>query len=523
MKAGSLLRHFDLRYLLLTLRVGFARGLLLTAVVFGAAFIFTLPPGYGPDEEAHFFTEFVRLQELFTGKKTICAPYLIDDIFRMGDLVGRPKVRLPPRTFADAQESSGSERCVTADFSKSLYGHILTYPGEFLARFVVLNPQENNRYLQFLYISRLFQFLCMMLVCWRLTSFIARYPDEGLGAGFLMAVVVTPLFIQQSAAVTSDTIINLFCLSCATCLLFLRRISGVDVWVYILSGCAAVTTKPVLLPLVGGIAVLLTLTHRRLLRDGLRSRKFATDYERRIAILVAASLAFCAIGGLTYLKVSSGNTLRPLPPADPVRQMEFLKGNPLEVFSLFFRTVLDFTSIESYFSSLGWSEWTVLTTVKNRWWEFFYALVAVEIGTAFLGARLWSRKKSFRIFHRIKRFAFASALLAISFASLLAYGVAVTLAMYLYWNKVGEANLVEGLQARYFTPIVLLLVPLASFSMTSLRGFENSNPPAIATTTGTRRPHCMARVIVISAAIWSVGCWARIVGGSILSVLVRHY
>ncbi len=167
--------------------------------------------------------------------------------------------------------------------------------------------------------------------------------------------------------------------------------------------------------------------------------------ERVAASLFAACVAACAIlPTLIWSLLTRGqyNALNPDPRIDPSEQIHFLLTHPITGFVLLARDFLSRAPnlVHSMIGVLGWLDtplphWLVILYAGGMTLLVLFAAEGKGSSTA-LSIRVWMA------------------------GSCLAFAFAMSLISYLTWTPVG-ANAVEGLQGRYYLPIMPLLLSAA--------------------------------------------------------------
>ena len=171
-------------------------------------------------------------------------------------------------------------------------------------------------------------------------------------------------------------------------------------------------------------------------------KKFGGGYFSKIAVIVLPSVILSLVWG----KIVS-TVLVPGNGAKPVEQVLYIVNHPIEYFQTFFRTSRIFSRmLRELVGVLGW------LNIKLDWWAYILYYIFFVLNVFFSGDAGCRIRQIFSLKQK----------LIILFLSLLIIFV-ISTNMYIVWSQVG-ADLIDGIQGRYFASVLL---PIAAFfSMT---------------------------------------------------------
>jgi len=307
-------------------------------------------------------------------------------------------------------------KCSDQDVS---YASALTYPAVWVAR-VLTGWRSHAPWLEvtYFYLSRLLAgmlTLALLLRLFRTGSWIALP---------LLFFCSSPVFIQQSFAISPDAILHAFALSLATLILDFPKASTRFLLVTGLLGTIAVLTKPILAPLIATLGLLP-------LWNGWRQGKARTQ------TLWA--------GGLTLLAVIRGLTLSAsvTNAAQAPQQKAFLFEHPMTAISIILSGVFEHLKPFQLTQHIGWHDIALPIQLTYLW----SAIMALLLVTLFIGLKLEVTTK------RIVAF-------LLTLAGALASMSMISAIMFLAETPLGHPT-VYALQGRYFFFHVIVLMALA--------------------------------------------------------------
>lgn len=235
---GSALRQLH-RHLTAWLTVAFVALGLVVAVL--------LPPFYVPDERSHW----LAAQHRISRGETCSFDVSLAEHFREG-VRFQPEKKLPADQFARIAELAPA--CEKGRFYR--FGNVFSYPGVLLVRALRPSEPENGQEaLAGFLIARFLQGLLVATVLFRI-AWLGRAAGAPAGLLCLLAIGLSPLLVQQSFGVTSDTVVNAFALALAGWLALPDRLTRADHAAVAALGVVAMLTKPVLAPVLPAVLLL---------------------------------------------------------------------------------------------------------------------------------------------------------------------------------------------------------------------------------------------------------------------------
>ncbi len=486
--------------------------------LFSFSFIFLTPPGFGPDEEGHFLTGLLRVERVLDSSETFCAPYSFDEAFGVSSVIGQSQEKIPRSSYEHASQSNGSykPRCVSRNFPDKIYGHTLSYPGTVIARAMVKAPMEPEKYLRIFYLSRIWQLFFVIIALARLTMHICKSNQLNPGGILILATALTPISIQQSTIVTTDTIVIAFSIAAATILLFFPFIKRIDLIIYAVFGLLAAGTKPVLLPIFVAIAMFTIVSGHTDIKSLFKKNKFKSSILRPGNQFVMVSMLFPIACIYAYLSAAAGGSVRPAPGvANPSEQLNFILNNPVAVFSMFTANLIRFLSFSHLLSNLGWLDTSIISSARKAWYKLEDIAVTLELvmlaGLVYWHKTRWImgtvRASLLKLFLQI----------VCGLSGIVAYGFAIILAMYFYENRVGHIGDVAGLQGRYFISLIICgLGFIGALFQTNHSYMNNAALPEHTKTWKTSFLMCGCVIALLSILL-------PLVIGATLSILIRYY
>lgn len=419
------------------------RIMLLAFLVSGFVLLFALPPADAPDEEGHFVAGAFRVESFVAEGQLPCPPILFGQAFGLWTEPKGPTRNKVPVGAPEAARTGENLEGSCSPFANAVYGHILSYPGIVFARALIRNPFEPDKYTSYFYLSRIGQFLFLWIVLVRLSTLMRVSPVVRPGALIIFGLFLTPIATQQSIAVSADGVVNAFAVCAFSILAFHSIISKVDVLLYLIVGTVAVFTKPVLMPVCLSIFVLLLLkTEGKNWKDRIRQPGF------QIA-LISGVLVFACF--LAYSMQVNRRAVVPLSYANPSKQIAFILQNPLKVLSLFLSQMNSDLASPNLFGPLGWFNIPLSPRVKTHWRELRSFFCSVEV--LLLVTQFSIQPLRFLTLRKVAPFLVQVIAAGVGFFGL---GFATISAMYLYWNPVGTLGRIEGLQGRYYIPVIII-------------------------------------------------------------------
>jgi len=450
---------------------------LLSGFVAGCCLLaFVLPPFQAPDEPSHWRNALTRIATLESGDEMCSTSLALEQLLPTANVTWNPMGSFPSGRF---RESPGiAPVCVK---SPGIYGSVVSYPGALLsAPFYPLRHTDGRSSLLYFYSSRLFGGLLLTLLMWRVVLSMFRSTLMVVpGCLAILVLALAPTFLQQSAAISADGIVNAAVLSLLVLMYSGSRVRWFDLILFLALGMAASVTKPVIVPLLlsGSIFLIVNLLDRE---DGGGWK--VVDRPRfwmaviSILLLVTATM-WSRLSGDT---VALADLPKPNYPVDAKLQIAFAFANPLETVSALWKSsIATILTMPTTASVMGWLEANPVAGGVRRWW---YAMLLAILVDAILLIRAVRLAEPVDARKRRTVFLRAGLSLVVIVVAVVASMLATSLYLYLIWSPVGAGE-VSGLQFRYFYPqlFVLLALPWAICSLFLTRSVASphSANPAI--------------------------------------------
>lgn len=193
---------------------GRARGLLVAALALtGVAVLCLLPPFQGPDEEAHWKS---GLSWVRPGVQTEPALFNLCEALDAKHIAFHPERPFPPPAL---QAPPTTEGMLHDEWDRVNYAHPLTYPAVGAVSLLFPRVETTPEALLFYHLCRALPLAALAGLLW-LTN------RAGLLGYTALAFLASPLLLQQSVIITSDTLPNLGAV--AACLLWAARMRRPD-------------------------------------------------------------------------------------------------------------------------------------------------------------------------------------------------------------------------------------------------------------------------------------------------------
>lgn len=416
----------------------------------GLIVAFTLPPFQAPDEGTHWSAAFYRFESVFGGLRGAesCGPaHGLPEHMGLSLVAMKPEQRMPTARFSSLRRVPMV--CRGDDVP---YGGLLSYPGVVLARLLISNEEKKaQRGLAVFYLARILHGALVGLLLARLVGLMIRESRLPIGASILILVPLSPIFIQQSFAVSADPICFAFILSLLTLSLCGEKVSVFEKWLCLTLALIACYTKPVLVTLLP-LAILATI------------RPMASPAERRVVYGIAAA----AIVGSLLIVASYLKPTRVKPAAastiSPAEQLRYIAANPTRAITLLHQSAVGSLGVTPLVQRMGWLDTKVSKRGRQYAWSAFVFCAALELW-GIIGALLRSTPLRLR---KAGALTFTVGC-SVFYLSLLA----APLVLYLTWTAVGAPH-VAGMQPRYHLT-TLLMLPALFFPL------SNGTPTHVAT------------------------------------------
>jgi uncharacterized membrane protein len=364
--------------------------------------------------------------------------------------------------------------CVPDDIKPITYGNFLSYPGVLLAlTFSTGESRSIEKAAMTFFAARMFQLSLTLLVLFRFVQLAIRSFGESkrwsFGTLTTLAIVSTPIFLQQASAVSGDSMVNALAIVLVTLILFWSFVGLPDVLSLTFVGLSAASTKPIVLPAIAATFLVLLLKNSLFLHKGHRIRFSNTLFElsslrleQRILLfgLFALSIFALFVGMTSSAALSASLT----GVADPVGQRNFILQNSIKAGAAIWEGSIRHLNFSHFLGNLGWLDTPLLGNLFDCYLVLFSVAVFVDVVMSLMTG---FPRSEIDTWFSVRRFILASVFVAgaLSSNSLTAF------ALYLTWTPVG-AEFVNGLQPRYFLLSFMLVLVSPSILFGNTREVE---------------------------------------------------
>lgn len=416
--------------------------LIMTLYMVSALIIY--PPLETPDEPVHLARSINFSQNgLYSSKKSSMNIPENFECLNYSEIERRDMVR----DFTDIKEclnSSDNHKVsmlfgVSGKFSRNVLGYIGA------STFIKIVDIFTNSPLIIFFAGRLGNFLLAFFLIYKAIKICP------LNKKVLITVVTIPMFIQQMLSYSYDSILNAACILIFAYSLAINKGTVKIDWkfkikILILLGIIA-SVKVIYLPL----AILLLFATKNQFKNN-KSR-----FLYYITLVFGTYLLYILIVNNFFLIKSSGISTGNVVPKNS--QLEFLKSNPLQVFPIVFNTIKinGFWYLQSLFGYFTWFKFKFNDFTIISYIIFLIALVLSEDNDYF---NLDDKKKII-----IKKVVIATSIMIIV--------AGIFGAMYLGWSSY-KLNYIDGVQGRYFLPLLPLLTLLFIPKNSKIKISDNS-------------------------------------------------
>lgn len=338
-------------------------------VTFGFVVAVIIPPFQAPDENAHWIAAYQRSQLLEQNRGCSIANRL-DQVFETARIAFQRHQKISGKNYRDLKEAK--EACASGFVS---YGSLATYPGVVLARLITNNEDvKPDKAFQVFLLSRIFQGLMIAGVAFRLVWLLAKSGTPVIGIATTTAMLLAPLTLQQSFAVSADPItfaLALYLIALIAARGALKRSDWIALHVLAIAVCLS---KPPLFPLI-------------LLAVGYHLFKYPANRAWGI------SLACISLAAGVWMTCQDHT-----PPQHQMmgrdislsRQIEHVISHPIQTCRVLFSALRAQIGSQSLVSSLGWLDTSPSSTTERRY--FFVFFVALLTDSLLCLVTLASRK-----------------------------------------------------------------------------------------------------------------------------------
>lgn len=422
-------------------------------LVLGTIFVFALPPFQAPDESTHWRAAVSRIKAVTVKKgERICSKALsLPDYLISASVSFHYSNKVPTGRYQRIKRMK--ESCID---QQVVYGNVGTYFMVALASLIVDRYDSVPRQaLIAFFLSRWIGGLCLALILLRFYVVSRRLygfavPGTLPGAVFL----ASPLFVQQSFAVSADVVVNIMAVALATVFISAKRPGYLDLGLAFIFAIIVAATKPVMAPfmLFLPLAGLLLIGGCKKVAD-----QEADSIRRLLVILLAVSTALaCCIFFLGSVGIDSLSSSY-ISGIDASRQLEYSLANPVQVGLMLFWKIVSLFNVYWLTGPLGWLDTPVSRWVINSWMLLLLTAAVMEV--VFLFSCRYGQKKTAILVDGVesRKMLLLSDFFGVVFflSAMIPSMLLIVFALYLAWTPVGEAG-VLGVQSRYFLPFFIV-------------------------------------------------------------------
>lgn len=392
---------------------------LIVAIVIGALFMIILPPGQSPDEITHFR----RAYSIARGE--LIATNEVNDAGAIGSLI-------PKNTdFLTKGPEHGTYNMLSGElFRENDELSAQPYTSAALYNFVCYLPQSlaalvgrvlHMSVLATAYLMDIFNFIVWLVLVYCAIKIIPKFKS------IVMFIALLPITMQEATSVSPDALtigLSLFFVAYVMKLAYgAKKIIGKKDYVFLsVSALIIGFCKIVYLPLVFLMILI------RYDRFGSKKRKWIFLGCLFVAVLIL---------NLVWLMISSRYLLEYRPGVDSGGQLVGILTNPVRYLMVMFRTI--------NVSGQGWANNLLGTTLGYFNFHLPYAIFLMSYTLVVL---LFAQRDE-----TLKMKVFDKVVCALVFLVIVG---AIFTSLYIQWTAVG-AEVIDGIQGRYFLPIILLL------------------------------------------------------------------
>lgn len=393
---------------------------LLMAIGLGALFILFLPPGQTPDEISHFRRAYGISEGVIVA----------DDVVNEKGAIGSPipvetdvlKDRPAPGSYGQvvswlSQERSGetSEQPYT---NTALYNFLCYIPQVIAA---LVGKVLNLSVLGIAYLMSIFNFAVWVLLVYFAIKIIPKFKS------ILLFIALLPITLQEATSLAPDALaigLGLFLVAFVLYLSYGRKtVLGKKEFIILYTIAIVIgLCKIVYFPLV---LLFVTIPYERF---GSKKKKWT-----HLAIIAVVTLAV----NLSWLAISSSLLIEFNPGVDSKAQVAGILSNPFRYLMVMFRTVSE--------NGSSWMQ-NMLGTVLGAF-RFNMPLTMFLVAFGFWLILLVQRDESLKL-KKGDRWVYAIVFFIIV--------LLIMTSLYVQWTAVG-AEKIDGIQGRYFLPIMLLI------------------------------------------------------------------
>ena len=410
--------------------------LVMQFVIAGICFSLLFPIFRTPDEEFHYKAALTSYATIAQHKDTYCG---------LGMDLGRLTLQPDGTIGAKAWAVEGLQQVCGRHIT---YGWVLNYPSVLIAS-ALTDDHDSSRLAVLLrfYLSRILNGMFVALVMLRLVQLIHRH---GLrpGAFLLLGFCLAPLLLQQSWSVNADVPVNLLALELAILAIYIDCCDKWDAVLFAVVGAVACSSKPIITPLIPGILMAAYGFHDP-------ESSLSWSYLRRLLTkkFVMIGLAAMVFGVVTsFLQIGAEKSKGQ---SHIQEQLTFALEHPSIVWAMVNNQLKAFFAhgIHFFSGSLGYFKVQTPPYILMAYPRLlaFFLTVEATLGISLLTKKVQRLRKIELNWQKSAYLGLSSLFTVITLYVSAAIPVFV---MYLVWTKPGALD-IEGVQARYFYPVVL--------------------------------------------------------------------
>lgn len=399
---------------------------LLVAIVLGMLFIIALPPGEGPDEGGHFMRAYGIQEGYFVAERigeseAVGSPIPVEADFMLGQSGWRDEgVKVYDGVLEELARRPSGETKMQSYNTLAVYNFVCYLPQ---ALGILIGRVLGFSVLGMAYLAKIFNFAIWVLLSYYAIKLMPKFKSV------FLFIALLPITLQEATSLAPDALtigLGMFVVAYITHLIYSRRMP-ITIREKILLGCIAVVIslcKIVYLPLVFLYAIL-------------PFERFGTKKKKWIFVIGIIVLAI--VLNLIWLAVSFGYITETTPGVNAGAQMIGIIKHPFSYIGVMVHTI-DVYSFRWINEFLGMSLGAVGFILPT-----FYFVTSFIICVMVFSQRDENLKVKL-----IERVVFVGVFLAVS--------ILICVSLYVQWTAY-DNPIIEGIQGRYFLPIVGL-VPL---------------------------------------------------------------
>lgn len=392
---------------------------LLVALVLGALFIIILPPGQSPDEITHFRRAYGISQGILVPDQ------VVNDMGAIGSEIPKNTdflERLPDHgTYGMVIEEtfSGNDDLSTQSYTSAALYNFICYIPQALAAFI--GNLFGFSIMGMAYLMEIFDFAIWVLLIYFAIKVIPKFKT------IVLFIALLPITLQEATSISPDALTIGLCVFFISYVLYLaygkrHLLDKKDYMVLIICSLLIGFCKIVYLPLI----LLLLIIPKE---------KFKSAKQRWLFIGILFTVV--AIINMVWLMISSRYLIQYQEGVNSREQLMGIIKNPIRYIIVMFKTTNVYG--QAWLSNM----------LGMSLGAFKFNLPSILFFTSFtIMILLFAQRNETLKLQRFDRWIFAIVFLMIA--------VLILTSLYLQWTTCG-ADVIDGVQGRYFLPILLLL------------------------------------------------------------------